>query len=102
MGHLKIMKMYENESNTKSTIRIDKWLWYSRFFRTRRLAQQICIKKSIRVNGIRVTKSNKIIKKGDIVTFQLRKNIIVIRVLKIPKSRQSAQKAMQLYEELVA
>ena len=80
--------------------RLDKWLWHARFYRTRGLAQQLCKKQIIRVNGVRVIKANTTIKKDDILTFPKGNKIIVIKIIDIPKTRILAKNSFSLFEEV--
>ena len=41
----------------RETVRLDKWLWYARFFKTRTLAAKLVTGGRIRVNGERIDKS---------------------------------------------
>ena len=78
--------------------RLDIWLWHSRFSRTRVNSQKICKKGQIRVNGKRVMKAHKLIKKGDIVTLPLGSEIVVLRIISIPEKRLCASSAIKPYE----
>ena len=85
-------------------IRIDKWLWFARFFKTRTLAGKIADGGKIRVNGDIIKKSSHSVKVGDILTFPTgdSKNPIirVIEVVALGEKRQSAPQAQLLYTDL--
>ena len=53
-------------------IRIDKWLWYARFYKTRPLAQSAAESGVLRLNGARVLKPSTAIGPGDILTVPQR------------------------------
>jgi ribosome-associated heat shock protein Hsp15 len=71
-------------------MRIDKFLWSIRFYKTRTLSTEEIKKNRISVAGS-VVKSSKEVREGDII--QIRKNQIdyKIKVLQIPKSRLGAK-----------
>lgn len=79
-------------------LRLDKWLWCARFYRTRDLAAAACEKGRIRINDFRVQKAGREVKLGDILTLPLADKVIVVRVLASAKRRGSAPEAQQLYE----
>src|SRR5690606_18373575 len=39
------------EMNERDSVRIDKWLWYARFFKTRGLAARLCASARVRIDG---------------------------------------------------
>ena len=79
-------------------VRIDKWLWAARFFKTRSTASKAVNGGHVHVNGSRV-KPAKIIQVGD--TLQIRRGLVEfeILVLEISGRRGPAVKAQTLYEE---
>ena len=82
-------------------LRLDKWLWCARFYRTRELAAAACEKGRIRINDFRVVKAGREVKLGDILTLPLADKVVVIRVIAGAKRRGSAPEAQQLYEVVV-
>ena len=80
--------------------RLDKWLWYARFFKTRGLAQKACEAGRIRVNGRRVTKAHRTVGPGDVLTFVQGRMVRIVRILEVAERRGSAPEARQLYEEI--
>ena len=81
------------------TIRIDKWLWHARFFKTRTLAQSFVTGGNIRVNTLRVEKANHSVKPGDVLTF-VRGNVRVIEIVALADKRGPASVAQTLYNDL--
>ena len=81
------------------TLRIDKWLWWARFFKTRSLAAKVAAG-GVRINGARTDKPKSPIKVGDTLTFAQNRNIRVIKVLALGHRRGPAAEAAALYEDL--
>lgn len=82
------------------TLRIDKWLWYARFFKTRSLATRVCGDGRIRVNGKLVGKASHAVKAGDVLTFPLGPAIRVVQVLGLGERRGPAPEAALLYFDM--
>jgi len=81
-------------------IRIDKWLWHARFYKTRVLAQEAAAKGRIRRNDVRIEKASVEVKIGDILTLPRGREVAVIRVLACGERRGPASEARLLYETL--
>ena len=79
-------------------LRIDKWLWMARFFKTRQLATKAVTAGKIRVNTQRVKPAFKV-KPGDDLVITRREQMWIVKVLDIPKRRGPAKEAQLLYEE---
>ncbi len=82
------------------TLRIDKWLWYARFFKTRSLASKVCADGHIRVNGRPVAKASHTLRAGDVLTFPLGHAIRVVAVLGLGERRGPASEAALLYNDM--
>ena len=82
------------------SIRLDKWLWHARFFKSRTRASALCDAGRVRVGGRIVDKAHHAIKVGDVLTFPQGNRIRVVRVNAIVQRRVSAPQAAALYEEL--
>jgi Ribosome-associated heat shock protein implicated in the recycling of the 50S subunit (S4 paralog) len=85
--------------NAPST-RIDKWLWYARFFKTRTRATEHCEGGGIRLNGTLVNKAHHPVRPGDVLTFPLGRDIRVVRIVALGSRRGPAPEAQALYEDL--
>lgn len=81
-------------------LRLDKWLWFARFFKTRSLAAKQVASGAVRVNGVRVVKPAHSLRTGYTLTFPQGDNIRVVRVLALGTRRGSAPEAAELYEDL--
>jgi ribosome-associated heat shock protein Hsp15 len=80
-------------------LRIDKWLWAARFFKTRTLAAEEIGKNRIQVNGD-VAKASREVKVGDQVAIRLGGGLErTVRVRGLSGQRGPAPVAQQLYEE---
>ncbi len=83
---------------TPSHLRIDKWLWAARFYKTRALATQAIHAGHVRLNGS-ATKAAREIRPGDLIDLKLGRQQWTIRVLLPGEQRLPACEARQLYEE---
>ena len=83
---------------TDTAIRIDKWLFHARFYRTRALAQAAAEAGKIRRNGVRVEKPAQAVRPGDILTLGMGKELLTLRILALAERRGSAPQARALYE----
>ena len=79
-------------------VRIDKWLWAARFFKTRSLATEEVHKGHVQVNGADV-KASREVRVGDQVVVVQAKLPRTLTVLGLSDQRGSAPVAQQLYEE---
>ncbi|HVZ70637.1 MAG TPA: RNA-binding S4 domain-containing protein [Rhizomicrobium sp.] len=80
------------------SVRIDKWLWHARFFKTRALAQSAAASGRIRLNGLRVEKPHHAVKPGDVLTLARGRDVLVVRVRGEAARRGPAGEAQALYE----
>lgn len=85
---------------TPENPRLDKWLWYARFFKSRTLATRLCASGRLRVNGSIVKKAHYVLKPGDVLTFPKGPHIRVIRVMAMGTRRGPAVEARTLYDDL--
>lgn len=81
------------------TIRLDKWLWFARFFKTRSLAARLVSEGRVRVNGTRVAKPAAPVRPGDMLTFPQGTSIRVVRIVETGTRRGPAPEAQALYED---
>ena len=79
-------------------LRIDKWLWAARFYKTRTLASEEIDKGRVRINGVAVKPAREV-KAGDLL--QVRTGVIIrsVTVLGVSDKRGSAPVAALLFSE---
>jgi ribosome-associated heat shock protein Hsp15 len=83
------------------SLRIDKWLWHARFYKTRGLAQQAACSGVLRLNNARVEKASVSVKPGDVLTLPRgHREVTVVRVQALGVRRGPAPEAQGLYEVL--
>jgi len=67
----------------KPSLRLDKWLWQARFFKSRTLSAKQVRGGHVRVNGTKVSKPSLMIAVGDTLTFAQADRIKVVRLVKL-------------------
>ena len=81
-------------------MRIDKWLWAARFFKTRSIASDAVDGGHVEVNGERA-KPSKQVKGGDELRIRVNQNTFVVHVRGLAERRGPASEAQQLYDETI-
>lgn len=82
-------------------IRIDKWLWAARFYKTRAMATEAINGGHVHLNGQRI-KPARIVSVGDEITITKSPYTYIIQVKALSAKRGSASIAQTLYEETQA
>lgn len=80
-------------------LRVDKWLWYARFCKSRSLAQAICERGQVRINGDVVSKPNRQVRPGDGIAIELGTVRRHLEVIALGTRRGPASEAAMLYVE---
>ncbi len=80
-------------------IRIDKWLWYARFFKTRSLASKACQGGHIVLNAATVSKASVAVGPGDRIQFFQGPHIRIVEIVAVGTRRGPAPEAQALYED---
>lgn len=83
-------------------LRLDKWLFHARFFKSRDLAQDCVESGHLRLNAQRCKKPGHGVVVGDVLTFPQGGQIRVVRVLALAERRGPATEAQALYCDLDA
>lgn len=81
-------------------MRVDKWLWHARFFKTRGQAAALVADGRLRVNGSRTSKPAATVRPGDTLTFPQAGRIRVVRIERVSTRRGPAAEAAMLYSDL--
>jgi ribosome-associated heat shock protein Hsp15 len=79
-------------------LRLDKWLWHARIFRTRGLAQAAVEGGHVQLNGARI-KASRTVRPGDRLSVVRERERIELEVLTLPKRRGPAPEAQRCYAE---
>jgi len=90
----------ESYAATQEKMRVDKWLWAARFFKTRSLAKAAIEGGKVQMDRHRV-KVSKEISPGDQLHIRQGWDEKVIQVLALSNQRRSAPEAQKLYQETV-
>src|SRR5215469_5251789 len=91
----------QGETPEAARVRIDKWLWAARFFKTRSLAAEAVDGGKVHVNGDRV-KAARSLKPGDRLTIRRGPEEVELVVVALAEQRGSAAVAEALYQETEA
>ncbi len=88
------------ENQRPDSQRLDKWLWYARFFKSRSLATRFCASGKLRINETVIRKAHHRLHMDDVLTFPKGRDIRVVRVLDLGARRGPATEAQGLYDDL--
>lgn len=86
-----------SELQSSERQRLDKWLVYARFVKTRSVALELVQKGRVRINGDRVNRPDRLVGPGDVLTLALPHATMVVEVIGLAEKRGSAPEAQQLY-----
>ncbi|TRZ57447.1 MAG: RNA-binding S4 domain-containing protein [Rhodocyclaceae bacterium] len=79
-------------------VRIDKWLWAARFFKSRSLAVAAINSRKVRCNGERVKPSREL-KPGDVIEMTVGESAFAVIVQALAAQSRPAVEARRLYAE---
>jgi ribosome-associated heat shock protein Hsp15 len=82
--------------------RLDKWLWFARFARTRTLAAKLCQAGLVAVSGAASVKPNRAVRIGDVLTVTQGRLVRTVAVKGLGLRRGPPGEARLLYEEVAA
>lgn len=82
------------------TIRLDKWLWHARFFKSRSLAASVVSAGKVRVDGTPASKPARQVGAGNVLTFTKEQDVKVVKILACGERRGPAPEAQALYEDM--
>lgn len=79
-------------------MRLDKWLYYSRWYSTRNKSQNACIDGNVIVNKIKKNNFNFKVSKNDIITLIKNHKTHVFQIIMIPSKRISVKNKGEIYK----
>ncbi|WP_254413487.1 ribosome-associated heat shock protein Hsp15 [Vibrio furnissii] len=85
-------------SSHSEAVRLDKWLWAARFYKTRSLARNMVDGGKVHYNGQR-TKPSKLVEIGAIITLRQGNEEKTVVIEHVSQQRRSAPEAQTLYSE---
>ena len=85
--------------NKEEPIRIDKWLWAARLFKTRSIAADAIKGGKVKIDGNPVKPSREV-KEGDVIQVQIEQLHKVVEVKTVIKNRVSAKQVPEVYNDL--
>lgn len=80
------------------SVRLDKWLWAARFFKTRGLAKKAIEGGKVHYNGARA-KTSKTVERGALIRVPQGRDILEVEVVALSDQRRGAPEARALYRE---
>ena len=81
-------------------IRLDTWLWYARFYKSRSLSSKAILSGKLRINSNKITKPATKVKTNDVLTLNYVNEIRVIQIQSLGSRRGPASEAQSLYIDL--
>lgn len=90
--------MSQQSEKSTQAVRLDKWLWAARFFKTRALSRDTVAAGKVQYNGQRV-KPGKVVEVGALIHIPAGWDVKIVEVLALSDKRVSATLAQALYKE---
>lgn len=88
------------EEEDKTWQRLDKFLFFARFCKTRSTAVALIAKGSVRINRQPTDKAHARLRTGDVLTLPLPRGVVVVQVAALASRREGAPQAQRLYREI--
>ena len=79
------------------TLRLDKWIWFARFLRSREACAGLVRDGYVRVNARKVTQPGSFVRVGDVLTLALPGKTLVVTIIGLAERRADAGAAARLY-----
>ena len=80
-------------------IRLDTWLWYARFYKSRSLSSKAILSGKVRVNSNKIIKPASKVKINDVLTINHVNTVRIIQIQSIGARRGPASEAQALYND---
>jgi ribosome-associated heat shock protein Hsp15 len=84
----------------RDTVRLDKWLWHARFFKSRSISAGVISAGHVRVNGAPAPKPARAVGQGDVLTFSQERQVRVVKIIACGTRRGPAPEAQALYADM--
>src|SRR6266403_3166639 len=96
---LAMSRLWYRKAAVMDDVRVDKWLWAARFFKSRTLAAAACSGGKVDVND-QAAKPSRVVRTGDLLKVTLPRVRRIVRVLALSERRGPGAEAVLLYEDL--
>ncbi|MBQ7163203.1 MAG: RNA-binding S4 domain-containing protein [Bacteroidales bacterium] len=80
-------------------VRIDKWLWAVRLYKTRTIAAEACRKGQVSLGGVNL-KPSRMVKVGEVISVRKPPIILSFRILQAIENRVSAKLVPEMLEDV--
>lgn len=87
-------------TESRQSIRLDKWLWQARFFKARSISAKVVVAGHVRLNGVKAKKTSTPVKVGDTLEFLQVETLRIVKIEALGTRRGPAVEAQTLYEDL--
>lgn len=82
-------------------IRLDTWLWYARFYKSRALSSKAILSGKLRLNSNKIIKPASKVKINDVLTINHQNAVRIIQLQSLGNRRGPASEAQKLYKDLL-
>jgi ribosome-associated heat shock protein Hsp15 len=83
-----------------SGLRLDKWLWFTRWMKTRHEAALLCESRHLRLDGRVIDRAHTAVRVGQVLSFPKGRHSYAVKVVALPQRRGPASEAARQYELL--
>ncbi len=83
--------------NFSPGLRLDKWLWFTRWMKTRSDAVDLCESRHLRLDGRVVDRAHILVRQGQVLSFPKGNQCYAVRVVALPQQRGPASDAQRQY-----
>jgi len=87
------------EASTATSVRLDRWIWAARCFKTRSQASKACAAGQVSLNGVKA-RASRPVRPGDLLEVSYEHGGRILRVVALAERRGSAAVAAALFEDL--
>ena len=87
-------------TETTPVLRLDKWLWFARFYKTRANATRAIVGGRFRLDGEVMSKPHRAALPGQVLTFIQGERVRVVKIIALGTRRGPASEAITLYEDM--
>ncbi len=85
-----------------ATMRLDRFLWFTRLTKTRSVAAALASAGRLRIDGRLIDRAHAAVRVGNVLTFAHHDRVLVVRIEALPHRRGPAPEARTCYQELTA